>query len=157
MSAQESALRGHWVAVAAVLFGAWICLHAGRLGATQVMNASFDAKRFPVQAVAWLQHQPVRGPVFCPDSWGGYLIYHAFPDLKAVVDDRHDLYGAEYFKQYLKIMRVEPGWDKALSQTRADWLLLPSQSSAATLLRQVPTWGIAYSDETAIIFQPATK
>ena len=157
MSAQESALGGHWLAVAAVLLGAWICLHAGRLGATQVMNASFDAKRFPVQAVAWLQHQPVRGPVFCPDSWGGYLIYLAFRDLKAVVDDRHDLYGAEYFKQYLKIMRVEPGWDKALSQTRADWLLLPSQSSAATLLRQVPTWGIAYSDETAIVFQRTTK
>jgi len=157
MASQDSALRGHWLALAAVLLGMWICLHTGRLGATQVMNASFDAKRFPVQAVAWLEHQPAQGPVFCPDSWGGYLIYRAYPNLKAVVDDRHDLYGSEYFKQYLKIVRVEPGWDEALAETRADWLLLPSQSSAATLLRQVPTWGIAYSDETAIIFQRATK
>jgi hypothetical protein len=157
MSAQESARRGHWLAVACVLVGAGICLHGGRLGATQVMNASFDAKRFPVQAVEWLEHQPGRGPVFCPDSWGGYLIYRAYPDLKAVVDDRHDLYGPEYFKQYLKIMRVEPGWDGALAETRADWLLLPVQSSAATLLRQVLAWRVVYSDETAVVFERAAK
>ena len=157
MSAQESALRGHWLAVASVLVGVWICLHAGRLGGAQVMSASFDAKRFPVQAVEWLEHQPMRGPVFCPDSWGGYVIYRAYPDLKAGVDDRHDLYGSEYFKRYLKIVRVEPGWDRALAETRADWLLLPVQSSAATLLRQVPAWSVVYSDETAVILQQAAK
>ena len=157
MSAQESVLRGHWLAVASVLVGVWICLHGGRLGATQVMNASFDAKRFPVQAVEWLKRQPPRGPVFCTDSWGGYLIYRAYPSLKAVVDDRHDMYGAEYFKQYLKIIRVEPGWDAALSETRADWLLLPVQSSAATLLREVPNWSVAYSDETAVVFERAAQ
>ena len=155
--AQGSALRGHWLAVACVLVGVWICLHAGKLDATQVMNASFDAKRFPVQAVGWLKQQPARGAVFCPDSWGGYVIYRAYPSLKAVVDDRHDLYGSEYFKQYLKIVRVEPGWDTALGETRADWLLLPVQSSAATLLRQVPSWSVVYSDETAVIFQQASK
>lgn len=157
MSAQESAPRGHWLAVACVLLGMWICIHAGRLGARQVMNASFDAKRFPVEAVEWLEHQPARGPVFCPDSWGGYLIYRAHPALKAVVDDRHDLYGSEYFKQYLKIVRVEPGWDAALAETRADWLLLPVQSAAATLLRQVPNWSIAYSDDTAVVFERTAK
>ena len=157
MRAQESALRGDWLAVACVLVGVWICLHAGKLGAAQVMNASFDAKRFPVQAMEWLEDQPGRGAVFCPDSWGGYVIYRAHPELKAVVDDRHDLYGSEYFKQYLKIMRVEPGWDGALAETRSDWLLLPVQSAAATLLRQVPAWSVVYSDDTAVIFQRAAK
>lgn len=157
MSAQESALRGDWLAVACVLVGVWICLHAGKLGAAQVMNASFDAKRFPVQAVEWLEHQPARSPVFCPDSWGGYMIYRTYPELKTTVDDRHDLYGSEYFKQYLKIVRVEPGWNEALAETRADWLLLPVQSATATLLRQVPAWSVVYSDETAVIFQRAAK
>jgi hypothetical protein len=157
MRTQEIARRGHWLAVASIVLGAWTCGHAGRLGAAQVMNANFDPKRFPVQAVEWLEKQPSRGPVFCPDWWGGYLIYRAYPNLKAVVDDRHDLYGAEYFKQYLKIVRVEPGWDQALTETHAEWLLLPSHSAAATLMREVPAWSSAYSDETAAVFQRGTK
>jgi len=157
MRSQEYARVGHWLAVAAVLLGAWVCLRAGRLGATEAMNANFDAQRFPVQAVGWLDQQAERGSVFCPDSWGGYVIYRAYPNLKTVVDDRHDLYGSEYFKNYLKIVRVEPGWDEALAETRAAWLLLPSQSSIATLLRHVPAWRIAYSDETAVVFERATK
>ena len=122
------------------------------------MNASFDAKRFPVLAVAWLEHQPARGPVFCPDSWGGYLIYQAFPDLKAVVDDRHDLYGAEYFKQYLKIMRVEPGWDEGAfgNQSRMD------AAAQSVIGRDASATGtrpgvLLYSDETAIMFKKATS
>ena len=157
MGRLEAGAHGHWLPVAAIILGVWVCSHGGRLGATQVMNATFDAKRFPVQAVEWLEGRGVSGPVFCPDAWGGYVIYRAVPELQAAVDDRHDLYGSEYLKQYLKIIRVEPGWDQALAVTGSSWLLLPNQSAAATLLRQVPAWKVAYADETAVIFQWATK
>jgi hypothetical protein len=157
MGRLEAGVHGHWLPVAAILLGVWVCLHGGRLGMTQIMNATFDAKRFPVQAVEWLEHQGVSGPVFCPDAWGGYLIYSAFPRIQTVVDDRHDLYGSEYLKQYLKLIRVEPGWDQALAATGSSWVLLSNQSAAATLLRQVPAWEVDYSDETAVVFQRATK
>jgi hypothetical protein len=155
MGRLEGGVHGHWLPVAAILLGIWACLHAGRLGATPVMNASFDAKRFPVQAVEWLEQQGVSGPVFCPDAWGGYVIYSAYPRLQTVVDDRHDFYGSEYLKHYLKIIRVEPGWDEALAGERLWWVLLPKESAAATLLRQVPVWGVVYSDETAVVFEHA--
>jgi hypothetical protein len=156
MGRLEAGVQGHWLPVAAILVGMWACRHGGRLGATQVMNASFDAKRFPVQAVEWMERQGLSGPVFCPDAWGGYVIYRAYPRVQTVVDDRHDLYGSQYLKQYLKVIRVEPGWDQALAATGSSWLLLPNQSATATLLRQVPVWKIAYSDETAVVFKKAT-
>jgi hypothetical protein len=95
--------------------------------------------------------------VFCPDSWGGYMIYRWYPEIRVVVDDRHDLYGAEYLKQYLKFMHAEPGWDEALAETHADWVLLPDGTPAATLLREVAAWKIVYRDQTAVVFKRATK
>jgi hypothetical protein len=157
MSALDLTLRGYWLPVAAILVGIWVCLHAGKLDGAQIMNANFDAARFPVQAVDWLRNQEVRGPVFCPDSWGGYVIYRAYPELKVVIDDRHDFYGSEYLKKYLKIIRVEPDWDPALAATKPAQVLLPARSAAATLLRQVPAWTVAYSDPTAVVFRRAEK
>jgi hypothetical protein len=152
MTPLEVSLKGHWLAILAILLGGWVFLQGGRLGEKQYMNAQFDSNRFPKQAVDWLESERVQEPVFCIDSWGGYLIYREFPKLQVAVDDRHDLYGPEYLKNYLKIIRVEPGWDQALEGTHASWLLLPSQSAAATLLRQVPVWKVTYEDKTAVVF-----
>jgi len=152
MTALEISLKGHWLAILAILVGGWICLQGGRLGDTQFMNAQFDSNRFPKQAVDWLENERVREPLFCIDSWGGYVIYREFPKLQVAIDDRHDLYGSEYLKNYLKIIRVEPGWDQALEETHASWLLLPSQSAAATLLHQVPMWRVTYEDKTGVVF-----
>jgi hypothetical protein len=152
MTPLEIALKGHWLPLLAVLFGGWVCLQGGRFSGSQFMNAHFDTNRFPKRAVDWLENERVQEPIFCIDSWGGYVIYREFPKLQVVVDDRHDLYGAEYLKNYLKIIRVEPGWDQALEGTHASWLLLPSQSAAGTLLHQVPMWRVLYEDKTAVVF-----
>jgi hypothetical protein len=153
----ESGLRGHWLPILFVLLGIWVCLHEGRFGAHQIMAAHFDGKRFPVHAASWLSENGVHDSVFCPDSWGGYMIYRWYPEIRVVVDDRHDLYGAEYLKQYLKFMHAEPGWDEALAETHADWVLLPDGTPAATLLREVAAWKIVYRDQTAVVFKRATK
>jgi hypothetical protein len=152
MTALEISLKGHGLAILAILVGGWISLQGGRLGDTQFMNAQFDSNRFPKQAVDWLENERVREPLFCIDSWGGYVIYREFPKFQVAIDDRHDLYGSEYLKNYLKIIRVEPGWDQALEETHASWLLLPSQSAAATLLHQVPMWRVTYEDKTGVVF-----
>lgn len=157
VEAMESGLRGHLWPTLAVLLGIWVCAQHGRLGSMQLMDAHFDAKRFPANAVDWLARTGVSEPVFCPDYWGGYLIYRRFPEMPVVVDDRHDLYGAEYLKNYLKLMRVEPGWESALEQMHTNWILLPYGSTAATLLREVPRWKVAYQDETSTIFTRASK
>jgi len=153
MGALESRLSGHWLPIVTILVGGWVCLHGGRLGSLQAMTATFDGNRFPVQAVDWLDREGVRDPVFCTDSWGGYVIYREFPKLQVVIDDRHDLYGPEYLMNYLKVIRVEPGWGQALAATHASWILLPRQSAATTLLREVHAWTVNYEDKTAVLFR----
>jgi len=155
MASMEVSLRGHFWPALAVLLGLWVGLHGGRLGSSRLMDAHFDATRFPVQAVDAIAARGIRQPIFCPDYWGGYLIYRLYPQTKVVVDDRHDLYGEQFFKDYLKVVRVEPGWGQTLDQAHTDWVLAPVESPLASALTKTTDWVLAYRDNVAALFQRA--
>ena len=152
MEAIEFSLRGHLWPTAAVLLSCWIASHGGRLGATPLMEAQFSAKRFPVAAVNYLDKQNVPGPLVSMDYWGGYLIYRLYPRVRMVVDDRHDFYGEEFLKSYLKMVRVEPGWEDFLQQHQAHCVLVPKDSALANILLETPAWQPIYSDDVAVAF-----
>jgi hypothetical protein len=153
MGALDARLRGHGWVIVIVLAGLWTCAHGGRLGSQQVMDAGFDSKRFPIAAVDFLSRSGIREPVFCPDYWGGYLIYRLYPQTQVVVDDRHDLYGSDFLKHYLKVIHVEPGWDEALKEMGANWVLTPREAPLANILKEVAQWTIVYSDDRAVLFR----
>ena len=153
MVSLDRSLQGHVWPVLAFLLGTWICLHHGGLGSMRVTDVRFDDKKFPVQATDFLERTGGRDPVFCPDKWGGYLIYRLYPRQRVAVDDRHDLYGEEFLKRYLKVVRGEPGWEKDLGELHAGWVLVPRDSALAGLLAETQGWSAVYRDETAVLFQ----
>ncbi len=157
MERMELSFRGHLWPLIAVIFCAWICGHGGILGSNQVMDAHFDAGRFPVQAAEVISSRGVGVPIFCPDTWGGYLIYQFYPKTKVLVDDRHDLYGSEFFKNYLKVVQIQPGWDKVLEEEHVTRILIPAQSSLAILLKQTTAWVVVHEDDTAVLFEKVVQ
>ncbi len=151
MGVVDSSMRGHlWPAVATVAT-LIIALNGGRLGSTPLMDAHFDARRMPVDAVSFLERNGVRGPVLAPDYWGGYLIYRLYPKNAVVIDDRHDFYGEPFLRSYLTMMHVEPGWDDFF-KWRSSWLVLPRSGALAAVLGTTPEWKPVYSDDAAIVF-----
>ena len=164
MGAQEMELRGHLWPVVSVALAFAICLQGGWLGSRQLIHAQliqahFDPKKMPVAAVNFLQKefvgkQPSAEPVFSTDAWGGYLIYRMYPERKVVVDDRHDLYGSGRIRQYLILTQGEPGWQSVLKEWQIRTALLPSDSTLANLLRELPRdWRVAYEDKVAMVFE----
>lgn len=152
MSALQSELRGHLWPVFAIAVTFLVAANGGRIGSTPLMDAHFDSKRMPVEAVNYLAKHDVQGPVLSPDYWGGYLIYRLYPKAHVVVDDRHDLYGAEFLKSYLKLIHVEPGWEDFLGEHQTACVLLPRESALADRLAQSKEWKALYADDVAIAF-----
>jgi hypothetical protein len=152
-------LRGHLWPLLAVVLALAICLQRGRLGSRQLMDAHFDPQKMPVAAVNFLQgevtgRQASAEPVFSTDAWGGYLIYRMYPTRKVVVDDRHDLYGSDRIRQYLILTQAEPGWQSVLKEWQIRTALLPTGSTLANLLRELPQdWRVAYEDKVAVVFE----
>jgi hypothetical protein len=155
MGAVESRLQGHLWAIAAAVFLGAIAAHGGSLGASQLMDAHFDPKRFPASAVDFLDRKTAgqRDPATIPDYWGGYLIYRLYPRTLVAVDDRHDLYGEEFFKSYLKMIHVEPGWDGLLDEYKARCVLVPKGSALANILERTQPWKRVYTDDVGVVFE----
>ena len=154
MQTIDRSLRGHLWPIAVTVLACWIAAHGGKFGAAPLIDAHFNGKRFPVEAVNYLEKQDVQGPVLTPDSWGGYLIYRLYPRTKVVVDDRHDLYGEEFLKSYLKMIHVEPGWEEFLQQHQAGCILVPKNSALANIPLETNAWNPIYKDDVAILFVP---
>ena len=150
MATVESGMRGHAWPVLALVGTLVIAINGGRIGSSQAMDAHFDPKRMPVEAVNYLEKSRVSGPVLSPDFWGGYLIYRLYPKMQVVVDDRHDLFGDEFFKSYLKMVHAEPGWDGFLREHPSSYVLVPKQSALASVFMESHAWRVIYSDDVAI-------
>jgi hypothetical protein len=154
MGSRELELRGHLWPTACVVAALAICLQGGWLGSRQLIHAQFDPKSVPVTAVDFLQKEHSAEPVFCPDSWGGYVIYRLYPQRQVAVDDRHDLYGSDRVRQILIAMQGEPGWQGVLRDFQIRTVLLPQGSTLANLLRQLPQeWRVVYEDSVAIVLE----
>jgi hypothetical protein len=149
----ELAFRGHLWPAAAVFLGVLVCAHQGRLGTTQWMHAHFDPKHVPVQATDTIVERGIREPIFAPDSWGGYLIYRLYPENRVFVDDRHDFYGVDFLRDYLKAIRLTPDWDKFLNEKHVNWALLPAGSALANMLEETTQWNVVYRDGTAVLLE----
>jgi hypothetical protein len=149
----EVRFRGHLWPLAAVLAGVAVGANDGKLGARRLMNAHFDGKRFPVEAVEFIIQGEGRQPIFAPDYWGGYLIYRLYPRNKVFVDDRHDFYGDEFLKAYLKAIRLAPDWNTFMEHQKVNCVLVPTESSLANMLKESPQWRVDYEDKTAVLLE----
>src|SRR6202049_4496551 len=152
MGAIESSLRGHLWAVVAFVFIFGVVANGGKIRSTQLMNAHFDSQRFPATAVTLLERSGDREPVLGPAWWGGYLIYRLYPRRLVAVDDRHDLYGEEFLKSYLKLVNFEPGWEESLTNYNIHRVLLPKGSAPANILAESAEWKMIYQDEVGALF-----
>ena len=152
MSVVEAQLRGHLWPILAIAATLSIAANGGRIGSNLLMDAHFDPKRMPIEAVNYLEKHQLNGPVLSPDYWGGYLIYRLYPKTRVVVDDRHDLYGEQFFRSYLKMMHVEQGWKEFLDAHDAACVLLPRDAALANILAETQGWKSIYADDVAIVF-----
>jgi hypothetical protein len=153
MARFDETLGGHLWPALVTLGLIVVCAVGGSVGGHPLMNAHFDEKRYPVQAVDYLAGNLDARPVFSPDRWGGYLIYRFYPKMVAAVDDRHDLYGSEFLKQYLNIVRGEAGWDAALERLHPGWVVISADSPLSALLHRNAGWKMVYRDQTAEVFR----
>lgn len=149
----EIRLQGHLWPVVIVVVSTLICFNSGALFGKTVINAHFDAARFPVQAVNVLQQQRNRNPIFSLDSWGGYFIYRLYPGTPVFIDDRHDFYGEPYIREYLKVIHIEPGWESVLDGAHVNLIVMPSKSRISDALRKSGSWKVAYEDTVSVMFE----
>jgi hypothetical protein len=59
------------------------------------------------------------------------------------------MYGVEFMKKYMKVVRVHLGWDKVLEEYGVDWVIYNANSPLCILLEATGDWRLIYADKTA--------
>ena len=97
-----------------------------------------------------IPHIPAGARLFAPDKFGGYLIYRSNGALKVFFDGRSDLYGADFLKQYSRLVQVRPGWREYWESFHFTHALLPADAPLLPALEQIG-WRPLYEDKTATL------
>lgn len=108
--------------------------------------AGFPESQFPVAALA---HVPAEARLLAPDSYGGYLIYRGRP---VFFDGRSDYYGADFLKEYVKLVEVRPGFRQVLAKYGFTHALLPVRYSLVEVLLE-SGWRERYRDEVSVLLE----
>jgi len=105
---------------------------------------------FPVQALKYLNSNPMPGTMFNSYYFGGYLIHSGH---KAFIDGRGDLYERSgVLADYLMVSEIQPGAFSVLDRYQVVGCLLEQNEELAVVLERSPDWKKVYSDETAAVF-----
>ena len=154
MGGMEGAWRTHLVSAAALVLITAI-LYAPRPPAN--FRARFDAKDFPVKAVASLADSVAESRIFTSDQWGDFLIYKLYPRGRVFIDGRSDFYGSKFCEKYLEIVQVKYKWQQFLNEYGVDTVLLPTDAPLAGALKESSRWHVVYDDGVAIVFRTGAR
>lgn len=134
-----------WVPVIALI------VLAGLRSPAIAAQTGFPADQFPVAAAGQVEAMvPGDARILAPDKFGGYLIYRFDGARKVFFDGRSDLYGAEFLKQYGRMVQVRPGWKQIFEQYRFTHALLPDDYSLIPALQQAG-WKTVYRDQVCTL------
>jgi len=121
------------------------------------LRARFDPRMFPVRAVDTCIAGLNAPRIFAHDQWGGYLIYRLYPRLRVFADGRSDFYGPAFLKEWSGLRKGAYDWQKRLDKYSIDTVMLPTDASLASTLKESPRWRVVYDDGVAIVFRDVQK
>ncbi|HEV2448203.1 MAG TPA: hypothetical protein VGS58_19865, partial [Candidatus Sulfopaludibacter sp.] len=142
LRAIDRQFRG-WAVAPAALAVCWVLLQTPALRSA----TGFAPDQFPVAAY---EHIPAGARLYAPDKFGGYLIYRSNGTLPVFFDGRSDLYGAEFLKQYGRLIQLLPGWQDYWNSFHFSHALAPADSALVWALEQLG-WKPVYQDQTAVL------
>lgn len=107
----------------------------------------------PLNAVAYVKENGITGNTFIdPNIWGGYLIWEV-PSNPVYIDGRIDMYGDQFVKDFLEIVRGTASWQEPFEKYGVRVAIVSPGSVLRLQLEQSPQWQQVYRDDMATVFQ----
>lgn len=143
-------LFAFWLLLPLVLIWVLLGVRQGNLD-LQIAREPSSAT-YPAGGVAFLSTSDLKGNLFNEYGWGGYLIYHLYPQRLVFIDGRADVYGDEHVEDYFEVAWVQPGWHGVLDQHQVALALVRKDSSQAVLLESSGEWDQLFVGPVEVLF-----
>lgn len=147
-------------------WGASLLVPLVLLGASFAMQGKgvrHNPEFIPAKALAKVLEMHRERPnarIFHAIDWGGYLTWQGWPTFLNWIDDRNEVQGEAWIRDWDSIVTAEPGWRHKLDDALVELIALQPTSPLVKVLlgpEAEKTWEVAYRDPYAIIFKRRTK
>lgn len=106
---------------------------------------------FPEKAVMFLKNNNIKGNMFNPYHFGGYLNWNLFPQNRVFVDGRLVFFGNDILQKYSEVAGLHPLWQTLLTETGVS-LVVFDQGPILYGLRNSMHWKLAYWDDLVCVY-----
>jgi hypothetical protein len=137
-----------WTGLAVALFY-WIGEAYQRI--PHHLNQQIESHRYPETPVEIIKKAGLAGTLYNPNGWGGYLIYHLYPDVSPFIDTRSYLHGEDHVLAAMMIQYQYPGFEKLLNQYAFD-ILLFKKMYGITRPFDYPNWVLLFEDPNSAMY-----
>lgn len=125
-------------------------------------QSSISPFRVPHGAVDYLKQHPIQGNVFNSVRYGGYLLWHFYPDKRVYIDGRLIIRSAEFFQHYLDILKNPHSFTAIAQKHSITHAVLPVSVFALyrnliAWLYKSREWDMVYTDGEAVVFMKKGK
>jgi hypothetical protein len=134
-----------WPAVAAAVL-MWVAARGVWLGGP-------DPRKWPLDALAVLDRQPLASRLFHEQDWGGLIEAETRPLRRAYIDDRFEVFGKEAIVEYVDALAGGPAWDALRDRERIDLVWVRRDRGLARRLMKEPGWMVLFQDRVSILFR----
>lgn len=108
--------------------------------------------KVPLNAVEYLRSNQITGNTFTESNiWGGYVIW-ALPSNPVYIDGRIDMYGDEFVRDYVDLIRGRVDWKEPFDRYGVRVAIIRLGSPLILSIRQSSDWQEVYNDEMAVVF-----
>jgi tetratricopeptide (TPR) repeat protein len=114
---------------------------------------------FPVEAMNLVETNHLEGKLFGYYNWGGYVDWRTGGRLQVFIDGRAGTaFDEKTYRQYLRVLALQDGWDDVVWASGADFVLWPQHSpQQIEQLRKSGRWRFLYSDHVATLLARADR
>lgn len=114
-------------------------------------DSSIDETRFPTVAAEHLTGDRI----FTDDVSAGYLIYRMWPQRRVFVDDRAELYGADFYADLVATRRGTPTWQSTFREWGIDQALVRVEEGVWEAARDAG-WVEVHRDDSFVVLEPGS-
>jgi hypothetical protein len=97
----------------------------------------------------------LQGRMFNELRWGGNILL-SWPEQRIFIDGMTDFLGNEVLSSYIRIVRLDAGWEAELDRHGISIVIMPPTSRLVHELRKMPDWQVWYADDVATILTRET-
>ncbi|MBA3066737.1 hypothetical protein KJ633_01460 [bacterium] len=116
-------------------------------------NNPIDTLRFPQDSVEYLKNNDYSEKrILNLYKWGGYFIWHLYPQYKNFIDGRGIMFPADFLVEYFNFAKLKIDWKVFLEKHKIDMILWDKNSPVSTILTESNNWKIIFEGRSSCIY-----